>query len=372
MQRFKIVDKLARGKLSRRQFNKALGLFGLTSVTVPLVAKPARAADEFLYFTWAGLEDPIFFPGYEEKYGGPPAASFYGDEYEAITKLEGGFKADVVCPCQDIFPRWLSSRVEIAPLDESRLIHLEDSFDELRNMEGSHVDGQRVFAPYMWGYNGLIYRTDLTDITPEEESWGLLFDERFKGHVSIWDSVNGVIGVAGLAAGVDHPFTPRGAELETVTEMLRKQRDLVRFYWNTSTELIQAFVAGEVRVSYAWSDAITQLYDSDVPFKSAVPKEGYISFACGLSMLEGVADENAAYDFINAATSPEGGKALIELIGWGGANRKAFDLVSAETLDITGLSTPEELLATANPYVYVEPDLLRQYEDMFLDVKAGY
>ena len=65
----KTVDKAAQGKLTRREFNEALGIFGVASVAVPMMARPALSAAEILYFTWAGFEIPELFPAYAEKYG---------------------------------------------------------------------------------------------------------------------------------------------------------------------------------------------------------------------------------------------------------------------------------------------------------------
>ena len=86
MQRLKLVDRMAQGKLSRREFNRALGIFGLTAVTMPLGIRQAQAGN-LIYFTWAGYEDPRLFPGYSEKQGAPDV-TFFEDEYEAIIKLQ--------------------------------------------------------------------------------------------------------------------------------------------------------------------------------------------------------------------------------------------------------------------------------------------
>lgn len=68
-----------------------------------------------------------------------------------------------------------------------------------------------------------------------------------------------------------------------------------------------------------WSGPILRLQDAGIPVESMLdPKDGIISWACGLVMAaNGDGDEEAAYDFINAWNSPEAGKFFIEIYGHG-------------------------------------------------------
>ena len=50
-----------------------------------------------------------------------------------------------------------------------------------------------------WGQASILYRTDLVDI--EEESWGLLWDERYAGRLAMIDSLIHGVMVAAIYAG---------------------------------------------------------------------------------------------------------------------------------------------------------------------------
>ena len=52
------TDRLAAGSLTRRQMHRALAGVGLAAVATPVVRRPARAAGEVSYFTWAGYDVP--------------------------------------------------------------------------------------------------------------------------------------------------------------------------------------------------------------------------------------------------------------------------------------------------------------------------
>ncbi len=373
MKLVRTIDRIAQGKATRREIGEIAALAGVVPLAVPVIARPAAAqsGEDLMYFTWGGFEVPELFPDYAEKWG-EPSTSFYGDEYEAIEKLRAGFEADVVCPCIDVMPNWM--RVGLQPLDESRLIYLEDTFESIRNPAAAFDNGERYYTPTYYGFTSFVYRTDLTDITPETESWGLFFDEAYSGRMAIWDSTDAVVPVAALAAGItDNPYTPDGDDLKKVEDLMRKQRDLVRFYWNEQTSALQGITSGEVVLSYAWSAAIPPLMESGIPFKWAQPKEGLISYVCGLSRAnrQGT-DEELVYDFINANSSPEAGAFMIEAYALGAANKNSYGLVAPETLARNGLETPEESLAGSHTYQFVPVDLKQRHIALFEEIRAGF
>jgi len=373
MNKIKMIDRLAQGKLTRREFKELAAVAGVASVAMPIASRPALAVtgEDLSYFTWGGFEDPNLFPEFVGKYG-EPVVTFYGDEYEAIEKLRAGYECDVVCPCIDVMPNWM--RVGLQPIDESRLTWLDDTFESIRSPEAAFDKGERFYVPTYYGFSSFVYRTDLTDITPETESWKLLFDETYAGRIATWDSTDAVIPVASLAAGdLEDPYRPSGERLEKVEELLRKQRDLVRLYWGEQTSALEAFVSGEVVISFAWSAAIPVLLDSGIPFKWAQPQEGLISYVCGLarSNKKGT-DEELVYDFINANMSPEAGAYMIETFALGAANMKSYELVDAAVLERNGLSTPEESLAGSHTYQFVPVDLKQEHIAIFDEIRAGF
>ncbi len=364
-----VIDRLASGHLDRREYLELLTATGLGLVTAG-APSIATASSDLLYFTWAGLEDPAFFPSYAAAYG-DPESTFYGDEYEGIAKIQAGFEVDVVSPCIDVMPRWMDAGIQ--PIDENLVTHLPDTFEVLRNPPAAFHNGQRYFVPVFWGVDSMIIRSDLVDIPPEEDTWQLLFDERYAGRMSIWDSTDAVIPTASLAAGfLDDPFRPSGERLDEVAELLRKQRDLVRFYWTNETEMLQAFVAGEIVLAWAYPSAITYLRSEGVPFRWANPKEGKISFSCGLARgNKPNQDTELVHAFINAHLTPEAGKAFVELINWPSASRKALNAVDPQVLADLEIGDPGETLAESHSFEYVPPDLKAQHIDLFEAIKAG-
>ncbi len=372
MDKKEVLDKMAAGTLTRREFKKALLSLGLATVTLPLVPRRSWAAEQILYFTWGGYDVPDIHQDYVAKYGGPPAYSLFGEEEEAFQKMRAGFIPDVAHPCTYSVGRWRDSGL-MTPIDTARLEHYPDVWDDLKALKIAHAEGATWFVPFDWGNSSVLYRTDLVDQEyQEQESWRILFDERYKGRLGVYDAVDGAVIVAALVAGMKDPFAMTDEEIETVRQVLTKQRPLLRFYWTDQTAVEQGLASGELVAAYAWNSSVVLLKGQGVPVAYMNPKEGILTWVCGMMMLkDGPGEEQAKYDFIDAMLAPESGRWLIEQYGYGHSNRKAFDLVSKDRLAELGISSPEALFAQGIFFQEIPPKIREKYIQMFEEVKAG-
>ena len=317
MDKNEFSDKLFEGKLSRRDAIKTLGAAGVVATTLPMTRGAQAAVEHPMLFEWSGYELPEFHPAYIEKHGSSPDYTFFGEEEEALQKLRAGFTADISHPCTYSTRRWRDAGL-LKPIDLSRLDAWGDVFPSLKDLAGS-VDekGDTYFMPWDWGNSSVIYRTDLVDPKYiEEESWEILFDEKYAGRLGIYDSVDGVMGVVGLVIGAKDPFNMTEDELNAAADLMRHQRDILRFYWTDQSSVEQAIASGELVASYAWNSAYLTLKEQGVPVAYMVPKEGIYTWACGFCLLNGgEGNEDMMYDYLNAVLAPEAGAHLVTAYG---------------------------------------------------------
>lgn len=357
--------------LGRRDVTRLLAALGIGIATVPLLPRRSGAEEPVEVFTWAGYEDPDLYPAYLEEHGGPPNFSFLADTTEALMKVRAGYAVDVVHPCADDVSVWVASDV-IQPIEAERLEHLADFWSELKDLPGtvSEDGSKRWFVPFDWGNSSIVYRTDVVEVT--EPSWALLYtDERYKGRVAMYDAAPAAVNIAAAILGYPDIFLLSDGELAEVAKLLRKQRDIVRYYWSDQTTVEQGIASGELVAAYAWNDGFKRLKDASLPVAYMNPKEGMRTWVCGLVLLKDAPHPDKAYDFINALTSPEAGAHLLEAFGTGHVNRRAFDLVEPELLESLGISNPADLMQRT---VFLQPTpegYLQKYEELFNLVKAG-
>lgn len=356
------------GGQSRRDFMRGLSAAGLGLAMVPIARQPAHAGD-ISYFTWAGYDVPEFYPSYVESHG-MPDVTIFASEDEALQKVRVGFAPDFVHPCIYDIPRWRDSGV-LQELDPGRMAHWDDLFPALKSVSGVADDGPVLFVPIDWGNGSIVYRTDMLDLP--EESWSILFDDEYAGRVAMWNAIDGAVNAAALVAGAEDPFNMTDAELDRVRDLLRKQRDVVRFYWDDPTQAEQAIASGELVAAYVWNYSVVALKSQGIPVKYMRPKEGILTWVCGLVRLsDGGGDDQAAYDFIDGITSVETGEFLVESYGIGHSNMRSFDNLSAETLDLMGLpDDPALMFSDTIVLTPMDPAVREKYVRIFEEIKAG-
>jgi len=342
---------------------------GVALVTLPMLRRPAKAAEDLVVFDWTGYEGPELHQEYIAKYGASPAITMYADVHEAFQKIQAGFRCDTVHPniwdVRQFFDAGL-----LQPWDPSRLAHWPDVFPELAHMEGSVHDGQQYLIPTDWGINSIAYRTDIVEL--QEESWNLLWDERYAGRLSNNAEMDLAVLGASLTLGIEDPFHASDEDFARIRARLEEQRPLLRFYWSDPTELENAIASGEVVAAVAWPAVYSNLKANGVPVAYMTPKEGVYSWITGFVRLkEAPGKEQNAYDYVDAWLAPETGKFLIEAYGYGHTNRKSFDLVDAAVLEEKGLASPDVVLGRAHATREFDPVLRDRLIEMFEEVKSG-
>ncbi len=369
METNEFTDKLYAGKMTRRAFKRALASVGLGMALFPMFGRSTLAgtADNPVIFTWEGYEDPGLHGAYLERYGESPNFTFFGDEEEAFAKMRAGFAPDVAMPCSYKIPHWRDAGI-VLPIDTDAIDNWKDIVPSLKNIPGMVVNGQRHWVCMDWGQTSIIYRTDLVDL--KEESWGLLWDTRYAGRLSMLDSLIDGVMVAAIYGGAKDPFNMTAGEVTKTKELLEQQLPLLRYYANSPTDIQQSIASGELVAGVAWNDSYTNLKSEGVPVKFMKPKEGAMTWTCGISIMSNASKLERCYEFINAMLSPEAGAHEIREFGYGHANQKAYALVSDAELADRGLTrNPDDLL---NAGIFQEPiGNEPELQEMFEEVKAG-
>jgi spermidine/putrescine transport system substrate-binding protein len=370
MQRIKFIDRMAQGKMSRRQMMQSAGAFGVGTLVLPHLA---NAAEVLTCLEWGGYDAADYFQSYVDKHGAQPNFSIFSGEEEALAKVRAGFAADVMHPCNYSVGRFVSAGLAV-PLDTSRLSNWKDIFPILQAAEGVVENGDVVMAPADWGNSSIAYRPDLVDDDfKANPSWSIFYDDKYKGKVSMLDNELAII-IGAMVAGksYDDVFDMSGDALAAAAkEWGTKAIDNSRFLWTDASELQQAMASGEIVAAYAWNDLIKNLRSDGIPVEYAVPKEGMFTWFCGLTLLNsGKADPALAYDFIDAWLSPETGKVLIEESGYGHANMKSFEISDPAQVEAMGITDPQGMMADTIVFRNPSDEVQTEHNRVWGDLKA--
>jgi spermidine/putrescine-binding protein len=365
------VRDFAAGRVERRHFLKALAAVGIGLGTTTLGQRLAAATPNLTYYTWAEYDNPIFHNIYVKKNGGTPNYAIFADEEEALQRVRNGYRADVGHPCTSNVLRWYDAGI-LNPIDTSRLEHWPDVFDGFKTVAGVQIDGKTFHVPWEWGNSSVAYRPDKVEIT--EESYGLLLDERYKGKMSSFDNSEEVPIMSAILAGAKNPFALTEDEYPKVEAVMKQLNSNMRFYWTDATEAQQGLASGELVATTAWNDIVKSMADEGIPIKYMTPKEGILTWVCGMVLLkDGPGDEGQAYEFMDAMLSTESGVALMENFYYGHSNRKTLAVADPELVKGLALDQAEQRIADPKTHFF-QPQPNDQREKliaMFERVKAG-
>ena len=155
--------------------------------------------------------------------------------------------------------------------------------------------------------------------------------------------------------------------------LLEEQRPLLRFYSNDTTTVEQALATGELVAAMTWNSSPLELTNQGIPVRFMNPKEGALTWVCGLVIASGEEHPDKAYDLINAMIGPRPGIFLIEEYGYGHSNMKAFEAVDEDVLVARGLSKDPLAILQAGVFIPgASPEVNTRIERDWSEVTAGF
>jgi spermidine/putrescine transport system substrate-binding protein len=367
----RMLEAVRNGNLNRRQFGQILAGLGVVVTSTAYGSRPVSADEEQpTFFTWATMDAPEFFPTYIAKHGVPPKFAVFGDQDEAILKVRGGFKPDVVYPQSYTIRRWHEAGL-VEAIDTSKLSNWNDIFPNLRDLDGVQIDGETVWVPTDWGFSSVLVRTDLAPDYADagSDNWDILWDQKYSGRLAALDSMADAVGAAALHVGVN-AYDMSDDDVAKVRAALVEQRPLLRFYSNDPTTVQQALASGEVIAANTWSDSYVSMKEQGLPVRYMRPKQGIMAWVGGLSIVKGTPHKELAHEVIDAYLDRKARAFGMSQYGYGSATAGGFAEVDDATLQRLDLPRdPAELLAKS--IVQVPMKNQNAIQQMFEQVKQG-
>jgi spermidine/putrescine-binding protein len=356
---------------SRRRALKAMAAAGVGYAASRFVARPARAAGEVLELTWPGYDAPELYKSYVARYGGMPEFAYIGSEEESLAKIMGGWVPDLMHPGAYNVRHWHDAGF-LQPFDTSRVKTWPEIFKRIQDEASIQIDGKLYMIPSEFGNSSVVYRPDLVDPKYQSEpSWKILYDERYKGRLAMYNSAESTVECAALVLGMKNIFSVSDDQLKDVDTLARKQQGLLRFYWDDPTQLEQALASGEVVAAYAWNQSLVNLKKQGVNVAMMVPSEGILTWIAGFVMHKQAKNLDACYELISSWTSAESGAYLIDNLGYGSTNSKAYALVSSDRKAELGFTEPESMLNGSVILESIATETKDKYEKLALKIQSG-
>jgi spermidine/putrescine-binding protein len=344
------------------------GLFaGPASLAEAARAQLAKENGRLQVLDWAGYGNDggqAMFAAYVKKYPkNKPQFAYMTNESDALAKLHAGQKPDIFRPYVG-WTKYFATSGLVQPWNP-KLISNFKHLNPFMAKAGQH-NGKQYGIPADWGLDAILYRSD--KVKPRAKSWGLLFDERYKGKIAWFDDIT-MIQIAGLYLGFKDTWNQTDAQLKQSQKLLKSKKHLVRLIWSSETNLWEAFGSGELWIAYAWPNDWVQMKKKGLKVVYMRPKEKPLAWVGMFMLLKSSPRPKLAHAYVDAWSSVKSAKWLEDNYGYGHANTLARP-ASSDLLRVLQLSNPR---AVTLPNAYLDRDIPRRalYAKMWEEVKAA-
>jgi spermidine/putrescine-binding protein len=308
-----------------------------TKTLGPSAANLPFSGQRLNVFNWSDYIDEDLISEFQNRTGATVQYDKYSSESELETKLlAGGGGYDVIFP----------SDRSMAPLVAK---HLLDDIDrsQLTNWKnldpkflGAPYDPENRFSvPYFWGTVAIGIRTD--HVKDPVTGFGVLFDERYKGRITMLDDAENVVATVLLHLGKPMNSTDE-ADLKQVQELLVKQRPLVQAY--TSDGFKEKLMKGEAWVVLGWSGDILQAAADNENIKAIVPDSGTMIWVDAMAIPKDAKNKRLAHAFINFLLEPDIAAQNANAVRYATPNEAARAHMSQDLLEDPAIYPPQQVL----------------------------
>ena len=316
---------------------------------------------------WAGYGNDggqAMFAQYVKRYpNNKPQFTYMTNEADALAKFHAGSKPDIFRPYVG-WTKYFATSGFVQPWNPK----LISNFKHLNPfmVKAGQYQGKQYGIPDDWGIDAVLYRSD--KVKPKSNSYGLLFDERYKGKIAWFDDIE-MLEIAGLYLGFKNTWNQTDAQLKRSQQLLMSKKHLVRMNWSSETNLWEAFGSGDVWIAYAWPNDWVQMKKKGLKVVYMRPKEKPIAWVGMFMLLNGTPRPHLAHAYVDAWSSTKSAKWIEDNYGYGHANTLARP-TSSDLLHALQITNPK---AVTEPNAHLDRDIPRRalYAKMWEEVKAS-
>ena len=291
---------------------------------------------ELNILNWTDYLADEVIASFEDQHKVKVTQSFFSNTDEMYTKLgEDGGDYDISFPISVDVPNMVERGV-IAKLDKAFLTNIGNLGQEWAN-PGYDPNNEHT-VPYMWWTTGVGY--DPARIKEAPTSSKALWDERWKGHISMLDDWQEVFGMTLIQLG-HSANTENTGELDEALALLKQQKPLVRTY---STDTIGTMTSGDVWIGHIWGADRFAIQETIPDFAYYIPEEGGVKGSDTVATFSGSPHPIAAQMFINHLLDAQNSALNTNLIYYMGPNAAAKEFIDPAILEDPTINPEQEIV----------------------------
>ena len=337
----------------------------ISMISTLFVGCSKKTSEEINFFNYGENIDEETVKEFEKQYGIKVNIETFDDMENMYQKVKNeGVKYDVILVSDALMPRMIKENL-IQELNKDNIPNISQMDEEYLNLE---IDpGNKYSVPYMFGTVGLIYNKDV--VKENVDSWDILWNEKYKDKVFMFDTYRDTIGVALKKLGYSLNSTdPK--QIEEAKELLIQQRKTVDPIYgvDNGTTMIPA---GESDINMIWSGEGLNLQEENPNLVYIVPKEGANFWIDSLCIPSNAKNVEGAEKFINFVSDKKSALRIADEIGYTTPNKEARLEQPESVRNNPNAYMPKEIMDRCEIYVDFPKDIKKIYDNAWLDIKSS-
>ena len=289
----------------------------------------------------------------------------YASNEELYSKLStGGLVVDVIIPSDYMIARMIEEEM-LLPLNFANIPNYKNVAETYKNQA---YDPENTYSvPYTWGTVGIIYNTKYVD-EADVTGWELLWNEKYKGQILMFDNSRDAFGIAQYKLGYDVNTTDK-AELDACAKELAKQKPLVQQY--VMDQVYDKMIEENAWIApYYAGDAMMMMEENEDLAFYLPENQSFNLFIDAMCIPNCAQEKDAAEKFINFMCDPKISGANMDYICYGSPIEGATEYMDEYLAESDVIYPPEETLERGTSYGFLPQETTRYVENLFLGIRV--
>lgn len=338
----------------------------LAAISLTGCGAEADSKGQVVVYNWGEYLDPEVIELFEKETG----IEVVYDEFETneimYPKVENGASQyDVLCPSDYMIAKLIENDL-LLELNKDNIPNAKNIGQQYYDSSNEFDPGNKYSVPYCWGTVGILYNKTMVD--EPIDSWGVLWDEKYRDNILMQDSVRDAFMVAQKYLGYSMNSISK-EELEKCRDILVDQKPLVQAY--VVDQVRDKMIGNEAAIGVIYSgEAIyTQRENPDLEY--VIPTEGTNVWIDSWVIPKNAKNVSNAEKWIDFMCRPDIALRNFDYITYSTPNDKARELIEDDDIKNSKIAFPN--LSEYNnleTYLYLGDEADELYNTLWKDVKS--
>lgn len=281
------------------------------------------------------------------------------------SKLKGsGADYDIIIPSDYMISKMIQENM-LQKLDFNNIPNMKLIDEKFKNPEYDTTNEYSV--PYMWGIVGIVYNTK--KISDPVESWSMLWDEKYKNDILMFDNPRDAFGITAKKLGYSLNTTD-SEELKKIADELKKQKPLVQAY--VMDQIFDKMEKGSSAVGVYYGGDILTMMDNNPDLSYVIPKEGTNRFVDAICIPTTAKNKEVAEMYINFLCETNVALANCEVTGYSTPQTETYKLLDEDLRNNPLIYPSDEYLEkNTEAYVNLPEDTSKELQALWTDLKIN-